>query len=337
MSFAGEARPYMPLAAAAVGMLAYYLAPAAMRGRPWVEMGGWIAVLLGASMHPYFGLYWLAVFIFAHGLVLLEGDVKPTLKLLLWHVNLPLSLVGTAVFLWIGSLSWLRGGPAFKFDPFAWLGPRQVLENIVLFHTEFSGEHTLANGLLRLAWMGVAGVLVLMGFVLPRRLKSPLQSLFAPAVLFWLSIGLTVVLCWLSYRRNYWILARQWVASIALATVASIWLWGELARLLARWRSWVGAAMVALPLCFLVIAAMDAGGEKLKSFQNDFAAQSAQPSVDEPKPNAPLSDNSPETWVRMANQNIRQGGPVWAYFRHYYAEESNIKPVFKDREKAKTN
>ena len=331
INFTAEARPYMPLAAAAVGTLAYYLAPAAMRSRAWVAVGGWVAVMLGASMHPYFGLYWLAVFAFAHGLALSEGTLKPGLKTLLRHVNLPLSLAGTAVFLSVGSFTWLRGGPSFKFDPFFWLPREQLINNVVFLHLEFFGRHALR----REAWLGFVAALPVLGLLLPRRLKLHLQSLIAPAVLLLLAIGLTAVLCYLSYRRDYWILSRQWVGSIAMATVASIWLWGELARAFARWRSWAGALVVLLLPCLIAAPTLIACREKWQSYRQNLATQSALPLLEEPKLDAPFTERSAEAWVQMANQNIHQGGPVWPYFQHYYAQESVINPVFAEPDKEK--
>ena len=325
LSFAAEARPYMPLTAATAGVLAYYLAPREMRGKRAVAVGGWAAVILGATMHPYFGIYWFSVFVFAHLLALAEGTLKPGVRTLFWHVNLPMSLVGGVLFLGIGSLTWLRGGPAFELDPYRWVKRDGLRDVIVDYHLGLFDGHSA-----RMTCLVIIAALPLIYLVLPKNFRSHLRPLIAPALLLCLAFGLTAAVSYLSYRRNYWILTRQWVASMAMVTVAMVWLWGELARQFARWHAWAGALVVLILPCLLAGPALTTTRARLKTIRMDLAAASAMTYVEPPKPEAPPANLSAETWVQLANQNIFQGGPVWPFFRRYYDTESNMNPVFEN-------
>jgi len=62
--YAGEARPYLPLAAGVMGALAFYIVPTGQRGATQRIFGAFV-IWFGVIFHPYFALYWLCVAAFA--------------------------------------------------------------------------------------------------------------------------------------------------------------------------------------------------------------------------------------------------------------------------------
>jgi hypothetical protein len=118
MHYAGEARPYMPLAAASVGVLAYYSIPYSMRGKWWAFSLGLVAILLGALMHAYFPVYWLALACFTfwdvQGYSIREFNLASFIR----HCNPLLSAIGAILYFSIGTATWMRGGPDLHLDPF---------------------------------------------------------------------------------------------------------------------------------------------------------------------------------------------------------------------------
>ena len=76
MNYAAEARPYMPLAAAVIGTLAFYLAAPEER-RGWIFIAGVISIGLGVLMHPYFPGYWAVVICIGFMTSLLETRCVP--------------------------------------------------------------------------------------------------------------------------------------------------------------------------------------------------------------------------------------------------------------------
>jgi hypothetical protein len=315
MHFAGEARPYMPLAAATVGTAAYYLAPAARRGFAPVEALGVTSIVWGALFHPYFALYWLAVFAFAHAVAIAEDDRSLGLRSLLTHVNLPLSAGGAATYFTVGALTWLRGGPEFTgMDPFHYVKREALLAEFI--------DHTHLNFLQRghrVAFLVLLCAVPLVVAILPRRWRAAARPVAVPGVLFVLALALAVLMGWLSYRRNYWILGRQFVASMALVVVAFVWFWAELARA-ARPASRVLSA-VALAVAVFVVGrpasrVLARNADALVRHVRASPSPTGEPGPPGDAP--PPADN--DGWVELANRNIRAGGPVWPVFRKYYGK-----------------
>lgn len=313
MYFAGEARPYMPLAAASTGALAYYMMPTPVRARPSVRILGYASIVWGSLIHPYFSLYWLATCLFAYGLALAERNVGLGWRSLLAHVNVPLCVLGGALYFAIGALTWLRGGPSFTLDPFEWVKrDRLVNEFLGVSHTNFMADR---SGVLLLSFAATPVVVLLA----PRRWRQRLRPLLPPSLLLVLALALSVVIGWLSYRRNYWILPRQWVASMALAAVAVVWLWGEIARAAARVRRALGLTVLVLAIASIAPRAGQVFVDRIRSLRADLAQRLGPTGELPPPPAAPIpSDN--DGWVALANANVRAGGPVWNVFRRYYGK-----------------
>src|SRR4051794_23138357 len=110
MYYVGEARPYMPLAASVVGVLAYYSIPIDRRTHWAARVLGWGAVVLGCMMHPYFPIYWAPLVAFcyvdararAHANIFIFRDIAR-------FINIPLAVVGSAIFVVLGAYTWMQG------------------------------------------------------------------------------------------------------------------------------------------------------------------------------------------------------------------------------------
>ena len=312
MHYVPEARPYIPLAGASVGVLAYYLTSENRRRGLAATLLGWTSILWGVMIHPYFAVYWLALFLFAHGVKLSEGASRTGWRSLFRHVNLPASLVGSVVFIIVGKLTWLRGGPSFPFDPFQWIKREHLFSAAVDgCHFEFLAYHPL-----RLALMAACAVTPVIFILLPVRLRQTWQPLVAPALLVCLAMGISALLAWLSYRRDYWILTRQWVASAALVPIGVVWFWGVLSRTLVPRLPSLAALLV---IGFVAVTTMYAVRMTHHRLAGAAAVRAAPPAA-APLPAAAYATppTTPEDWVALANDNIARGGPVWPVFQHYY-------------------
>lgn len=307
MQLSAEARPYIPLAAASMGTLAYYLAREERRHTFPIRVLGWGSILLGTLMHPYFALYWLLLFSFAHLVKIGDGTLRPGWRSLFRHVNPPLSCVGAFAFFAAGALTWLRGGPVFKFDPFEWLKRGDLLSSAVnSSHLEFLGIPFL-----RLAFLAVCGLCPLL-FLIPGRLRQRIGPLVPPALLVIMALSISAFLSYLSWRRDYWILPRQWVASVAVVPIGIVWLAGMLSRGLRLILPW-GALLMALGLGTLFC------WSAYQSHQNTLkvSAAAAGPGAPADHEGGKVPEN-PDEWVTLANRNLVEGGPVWLIFKKYY-------------------
>ena len=216
MYFAGEARPYMPLAGASVAILAYYLTPLAKRRTPALALFGLFSAVLGATMHPYFALYWpgLCMVAFAHHCW--SGELQWGLRTLLAHANVPLCVIGTTIYSLVAFQTWLIGGPKFTFDPFQWVHEPSVWVHFFNYcHFQFLDRSMGAV-------VFVSAISVISLAATPERLRGSLQGLWTPITLLVVAITISLLLMLVCYLRSYWILPRQWVASAALVAVAFI-------------------------------------------------------------------------------------------------------------------
>lgn len=317
MYFAGEARPYMPLAAAAVGVLAYYSTPAERRARRHYLAIGWIGVLLGCLMHPFFPVYWLGIAVFAYVRAHpIQRRQAPELRTFLAFVNIPLTIVGAVITLSIGAYTWLQGAPEFTYDPFEFTSQSGGFVPTFIAASHF--QFLPARGpLTELALYGPFLALAAFAFV-PARFKQVLRGMVAPIALLALALGLSLVFSGLSYLRDYWILPRQWVASMALVPIASVWLAAELLKILAAYRR--QAAWVSGALLLLVVAGMAvrAGKMQMDSLREWDAARGTRFEV--PASTTDTDQYDMNDWLKRANNNVRDGGPVLSIFAKFYGK-----------------
>jgi len=311
MYFVGEARPYMPLAAAALGALAYYLTTHEARCLWTIRLLGWGSILLGVTMHPYFSMYWLAIFAFCLCLLVKEGKIVCSWVGMLRHVNFPLVTVGVGLYFTLAAATWGRTLAEFTLDPFHYL-PKDKL-----FTTFFYGSHlTFITG--RFVWAILLGLPLFCVFLWFRNGSNKLEvaRLVAPMVLFLLSLGISILLSYISYTQGYWIFSRQWVASIAICPVAIIWMAAEVCKELEHFNKKVSLLFLSAFLVFFAFKSFDNvkyWHAKMQEYQT-----TTLPQLETIEPSSELCCINNEQWVNMANYNIMEKGKVWKVFRYYY-------------------
>ncbi|MEO3471891.1 hypothetical protein AAFN86_08500 [Roseomonas sp. CAU 1739] len=318
MYFVGEARAYTPIPAAAVGLLLYYvLRP--LYPLSWAVLGfGAFAALFGATMHPYFAIYWPAVCLVAYVHCRTVTGQRFSLRSLVAFANPGLVAIGAGLYFLLGALTWMRDQPRFGFDPYEWLHQYGPLANFTDYsHTQFlAGQYGLAGGL--------TGIVVLGAVLLPARLRGDARTLLAPTLLILLSVLLSLLLGCISYLADYWILPRQWVGSVALIAVGLVWLWAEAARIWSRLTPLLGVAVCATALLVVSGQAMNIHRVKLHQLLAYLAEPTPARDVTDCVPPAHLNvatlpnDERNRVVVDLANRNIACGGPVWTVFREYY-------------------
>ncbi|WP_448203924.1 hypothetical protein [Azospirillum sp. sgz302134] len=310
MHYVGEARPYMPLAASVVGVLAYYATPLDERRRWPVAALGWVSVILGASMHPYFPVYWFVLCLFGFWMAWLEGRQTVTLRSAITFANLPLSITGTLLVFGIGAVTWLQGGPSFAFDPFQWLTNG-------LWHGFTRGSHFQFIPDDVTAVLAVAAACPLLYPVAPRRVKPVLRGLVAASVLILLALAVSVLLGAASYVRHYWILPRQWIASMALVPLGVVWFGCEVFRQLGRVHGMVAVIFALAAVDYLAGTTLPVMQPRAVALRAWASAPTAQAPADA-APVEPAVPTENDGWVSLANRNVEAGGPVWPVFRSYY-------------------
>ena len=312
MNYAGEARPYFPLAAATVGTLAFYLVPRERRGFLTNTLGI-ASIAVGVAFHPYFPLYWLSVAAFGF-----LTHTRPTISLdcaraFLRHCNLSISIPATIAYFTLAKFTWLRGSPEFNLDPFQWIKGDGLLAAFTsISHFQFLG-HFWREALLVIA-------ICALGFAVPRlRVHPSYRKLAAPILLIALALALSLAVSAISYHRHYWILPRQWVASMALSCIGFVWFAIELAAFLCTTARLLGFA-IYLALGF-VLFPLIAKIDKDKQADRNALLTAIIADRTNPPPSAPPVEipRDNDEWVALANANISAGGDVWPIFRRFYA------------------
>jgi hypothetical protein len=314
MYYTGEARPYMALAGASVGAFTYYILTPEERGSRSVRILGWLSILWGAAIHPYFAFYWLSLYAFGFLVAVYEKRATFSWKSAISHLNLPLSVIGSVIYFGIGFATWIVHKPKLHYDPFQWVSHGKVYETFVdLCHFQFLGK-------LGSSWLWFTVILCLFHFCLNAEAKTLSKRLLPPALLIWVAMLLSVYVSWESFKHHYWILPRQWVASIALIPIAFVWLCAELTTLISRVST---VAHWLIPVICLTVVAYCSWPQTTNQEHLFLAAILKRPSSDHfvaPLPDAlpGLGSEHNDEWVALANQNVESGGPVSPVFQNFY-------------------
>jgi hypothetical protein len=312
MFYAGEARPYIMLAASVTGALAFYLTPFEQRTGCSRAFGG-VALGMGVLFHPFFPVYWLAIAVYTRAIQPQPIAIRSLLPDFVRHCDAWLSIPAAVACLVLAKYTWLKGAPVFNMDPFEWIRADGLFYTFTgIAHFQFLGKAYIAAP--------IALALGLLAALVPSIRRSPMfRRLAPPLVLLALALGLSLFLSAISYFRDYWILPRQWVASITLSCLATIWLAKEIATTLARYLK-----VLALPVIGVVGYVLSLSIVPVyRSKQNDVRAvvQTVIDGAARKSGAGPSSDTVPknnEEWVALANENIAGGGPVWPVFRRFY-------------------
>jgi hypothetical protein len=271
-------------------------------------------------MHPYFPGYWAAMICVGFLLALIEGRARLAVRDLLRFCGPLVVVSGLAVFYVVGSLTWMRGAPALDYDPFQWVHRENLVVTMVDWtHLGFIydfGRPVEGRTNPRYVLLLLMILTVLVCPLVPRRWRDSLLALMPPAALAVSALVISATLSWISYRHHYWILGRQWIASVALMPVAVVWYMAELGRQLdGRWR---GSSIVLAIGCYAVFlcSLYRVVPPKFDEMRHDIAGSRVPDAVKiEPPVQPPMSNDQ---WVALANANIADGGQVWGIFRAFY-------------------
>jgi hypothetical protein len=276
---------------------------------------GAISILWGVLMHPYFSVYWAVLWAFAYWHHCYSGNFKIGIRSLLLHLNVPLLISGTALFFLLGAATWLRPGPEFSLDPFQWIandGYWKTFFDISQFQFLRPGGDVLT----------ILVLASLLAFTfLNSRIKSYLKPAIAPLVLIIVMLAVTLLLTYLSMYRDYWILPRQWVASIGLVAIGFVWMVAEVSRVLSiRYKKIAAVACFSL-FAYVVYLLMPSSVATYKNLEHVlfFKDDAASYTPDYLSGHAVPTSN--DEWVALAKANIEMGGAVWPVFREFYGLE----------------
>jgi len=331
MYYAGEARTYMPLAAAVMGTLAYYFIPVSDRRSLGPRLLGWSAVLIGVFFHPYFALYWPVLLLFA---LLVQQQWSALVR----FANPVLVVTGTVIYFAIGVLTWLRGSARREdLDPYFWLQDSVWLS--------ISAQLTQAIFVERLLVV-LVGALLIIGLLLSIRKASEVRELasqwWPPVVLLAVAFVTSLVLAAVSIQQGFWVIPRQWVGSIGLSSVAIIWLFSLVLRRarLVRGRN-IGIVMTGMFGFVVIFASVGPVLGQFNQLQGWDTARRETQLVEVPAQRdldaelervaagqrAALSEDE---WINFSNANVLRGGKVWSGFSDYYTTRDLDSFVLRD-------
>ena len=324
MFFTGEARPYMPLAAASVAVLAYYQYAIEDRRRPWPIALGIFGVVGGALLHPYI-VYMIAVLLpFSVWVAVRDGRISWSIAQILRFANLPLLITGGVTFLAVGQLTWMRRVLSFGYDPL------ERMQNSWAFTLERAAVNHFANQTTHIWW--ILGLLGLTLFVLAFYKFSIGTRILPPTILILLGILTSVTVSALSALRSYWILERQWVAGVALVAVGGVWFFAEFFSTY-RNNKQIGLAIpVYAFIAMTVISATLSLFNQLRT-TNDLriAYQGFNSEMRPMEELRPQQINNDEGFIYAANVNVARGDPVWTMFVDWYDNLSGMRPEFREK------
>lgn len=329
MHYVGEARTYMPLAAATIGLLTYYSATPQWRTSVAGRVTGWSAAITGVFFHPYIALYWPVVLLFGYWTQHRGSHRHESTHRNIVRWSNPLMVVtGVITYTAIALSTWARGRATAFVDPFNFLpGPLPV---------EILAQNFYAFWPLVVATVTIAALMITAGVLLARQTQSSrrttAKALIEPAVLFVASFVLALLVSLSSIAADFWIFPRQWIASTALAAVAIYWA-GFLLYQRAASISTVRGTTAAITLSTVTVVA--AAGVVVQQF-TDLRDWSTRPAASQPD-RASLTQAlervgslTDAEWMEHAQVNVDQGGPVWPEFRGYYLDTDWRQFVLRD-------
>ncbi|MEM9470949.1 MAG: hypothetical protein AAGA00_03260 [Pseudomonadota bacterium] len=328
MRLVANARPFLPLAAASVGVFAYYALAVEDRKRLPNRLLGYAAILGGAAIHPFFSIYWAAAFWFWYLVAAYRDQLRIGIASAMNFVNFRLSLAGFILFFAIAFATWLPRHPSLGRNPF------QYNSAASLPYEFLAGSH------FQFVWLAgfavaayVAMILVLWANPKLRPASVVSETLFplhavVPAALVMTALSLSFLLAVICYASGYWIVDWQWTGSTALVPVATIWLFAELSRALSVHSRSAAMAVSCLAVCVLLIGSLFSV-QRFNAIADlpigpDYSQRTNQLAAIDPAampvPTNCLAHLETSDWIPTANANLQLGGPVWPMFKDYYAK-----------------
>lgn len=304
MYYVGEARPYLPMAAAVTAVLAVFATPVQLQGHWMTRLLAWFGIVVGAVIHPYWLPFAGVIVVFV--LWIQAGEQRPLRVSLRELPHIRLLYLGCAFYVVMARLTWANGAVTPVFDPL------QFVVSVENAARTLASTHLTAIVSIS-PFLAVVVVASLAAFAL--RLEPRLR---APILLVAMGLTSSAALAGLSFFRSYWILQRQWVGGMALVALGLAWaaaeLWSSPApRRGSAQRILAATLMAAIGVGFISDLRLQLGAvwghrEAMARYQEDGESARELLKVD-------------RDFVRAANVNAVKGGPVWRNHATYYGIE----------------
>ena len=143
---------------------------------------------------------------------------------------------------WCPDLDAWRSGPSLRPIPMG--SPGRAREPI----PEQQSPQFHLLGQTAISLLILMTVVALSSVLLPRCWRLQAHALLPPLLLALAALIASATLSWVSYEHHYWILDRQWVASLGLMPVAVVWYAAELGRIADKLRPGSGVVLAAVCL-----------------------------------------------------------------------------------------
>lgn len=313
MYYAGEARPYLPLAAGIMVVVAYYSSIYFNCSSRLITVSAWIVVLLGSISHLYFLPYLFAVALLFTALRLVVEDGQKSLQTMRKQIGAPMLVVSLVLFIAAQSRSVLNN-TVTGYDPYVWVEGNflGLLKTLSDLHLQFLPLPSIVS-------LGLVLTIFVAAFAVGANSRSrPSLIKYLPGLgLILMAIGMSLAISISSIIGGYEIIPRQWSGSLAIVPVALTILIGTLvdksgisAKILLRYAL---TALVILVLTFMALLRFNEQWYSLKSNSQsraNYLSKYGPGPIGAQEQTALASDKDqvPEEW---ANVNIYTGGPVW--------------------------
>lgn len=305
MYYFGEARPYLPMAAAVTAVLSVFATPLELQRHWMTRFLAWFGIVVGAVMHPYWLPFAGAIVVFV--LWIQAGEQRPLRVTFRELPHIRLLYLGCMFYVVMARLTWAKSGAATHVsDPLEFMVSFENAARI-LASTHLTAIVSISPFLAVVIFASLAA------FAL--RLEPRLR---APTLLVALGLTSSAALAGLSFLRSYWILQRQWVGGMALVALGLAWaaaeLWSSPAPRRGGAQRILAATLVAaMGVGFisdlrLQLGAVRGHREVMARYQEDGESARELLRVD-------------RDFVRAANVNAVKGGPVWRDHATYYGIE----------------
>ena len=345
MFYAGEARPYMPLAASATAMLAFYSLSSTERRRWWGRVFGCVGFIFGALIHPYWLFMWALIAVFS--LAVRSGSGWDSRRPHdAWKFVAPAYVIPSILlYVAIGRLTWMRQIIDFGWDRnsiYNWVSLTNASLQDHFSFVPFVYPPRLGTGEVDagpiVGW--VIGLLVgvtVIWLAVDPRCRNP--RLLPPALLGLIGLGSSILTSSLSYRSAYIIFERQWVVGMSLTAIAWTWFYAEWWRN-TRYRTFIAilpaAAYVALVTVSLGISRITQLGITIDRYHAWQQVKADTRSIERLVSEAGSAESfaydpmSPaEGFGYLANVNVARGGPVWDVFISWLNKEAGMRQEYR--------
>ena len=317
MYYVGEARVYIALTALTTAALLFYSYGPQDR-RMHVLLFGWVMVPALAVIHPYAIIYLPLVMMVGYTF---DRDTSQrwTVRGLVAWSRPKLAVVAFMLYVSVALLTWGRGTANFDVDPLQFIARPFAVELI------YQHLAPLMNGTLTLSLWMIVGLAATAFIVRFRRKMQALESLIAPLTLMGLALVASIAISLLSLLNEFWIMPRQWIASLALCIIALAWLLQRVWQILDK-----ESRLAALSFKVAVVLVSLASTLPVARDQLDvWIITSMQYPIELPGEfgKTSLAERlatgdalSDKDWLRFAHTNTIEGGRVWSEFASYYRD-----------------